>query len=141
MAQVLIKSETYNLPFDEALVAGWLKDLRNFEQLMPEGKVSNWKADENSCSFIIKGMSSLGMERHPQPGPHEVRYKSTTQSPIKFDLFARMTTLPDGHCEVRFELETDMSPFVKMMAEKPLTAFFDAMASKIGAQLEATRST
>ncbi|MCB0431071.1 MAG: hypothetical protein H6585_10850 [Flavobacteriales bacterium] len=136
MANTVISSQTYDIPASQERVFTWLSDLRNLESAMPQGKISNWKATESDCSFIIKGMSTIGMEIKPGIPPQQVHMHSSRVSPIVFDLYGHIDPTDQG-CRLRFEMITDMTPFVKMVAEKPLTSFFDSMTANIKAQMEA----
>ena len=41
-------------------VYDFLTSFNNFEPLMPE-QITNWKSDNNSCSFTIQGMADISL--------------------------------------------------------------------------------
>lgn len=104
--------------------------MRNFEELFPKDKISNWKADDDTCSCELKAMGKIGLKRVAST-PYKLIYlDSHDKTPIKFHLniFIEGT---DSTCEVHLEFDGEVNPFMKMMIEKPLTEFFNGLVTKL----------
>jgi carbon monoxide dehydrogenase subunit G len=110
-------------------VYNFLSDFRNFEKLMPE-QVMNWKADENECSFTIKGMASLGMKIKSKTPHSLIEIESSGKTPFGF-VMKCMIADKQKQSGVKLILEADMNPMLKMMAERPLTNFLNLLANKL----------
>lgn len=40
----------------------FLQDMNNFQQLLPQDRISEWKSDGRSCSFKVQGAATIGLE-------------------------------------------------------------------------------
>lgn len=113
-------------------VFAFLADMNNLEKLMPD-QVTNWKSDENTCTFTIKGMADIGMEilqRHPN---ERIQVGSYGKVPFKFNL--EIVVKPSGDTsEAGLDFEGDVNPFLKMMVEKPLSNFFGMLIDNLNKQ-------
>ena len=105
-------------------------DFNNFQKLMPE-QVADWVSDKTSCSFNIKGMASLGMA-HDQLTPFsEVKIKRNGKAPFDFFLTCKIDSADEGSkSDLKLFFDADLNPFLKMMAEKPLTNFLNLLVNK-----------
>ena len=110
-------------------VYNFLSDFRNFEKLMPE-QVVNWKADENECSFTIKGMASLGMKIKNKIPNSLIEMESSGKTPFGF-VMKCMIMEKQNQSAVKLTLEAELNPMLKMMAEKPLTNFLNLLVNKL----------
>ena len=44
----------------------------NIETLLPEGKYSEWKSDDHSCSFKLQGMYTVALQLVDQTPHHQI---------------------------------------------------------------------
>lgn len=114
-----------------------LKDLRNYEVLFPAEKIKNWTATEKACSFLLKGMSTIEMEVKSLQSPENIKLKSGTKAPFKFDIDIVIEASKEEENLTALQLifKAEMNAFVKMMVEKPLTAFFNKLVHSVEGQL------
>ena len=112
-------------------VYNFLSDFRNFEKLMPE-QIVNWHATESSCSFTIKGMTTLGMKIKNKIQYSLVEIEHSGKAPFDFTLKCVISDKQE-QSGVKLVLEADLSPILKMLAEKPLTNFLNLLVSKLAA--------
>jgi carbon monoxide dehydrogenase subunit G len=122
------KSVTVDQPATD--VFHFLTDLNNFKQLLPEDKISDWESTNNTCSFKIKNVATLGLVLDCKIENKEIKLVSAGGAPFKFSLTIGLTenglsTKVDQICHA------DINPFLKMMVEKPLNALFDHIADKL----------
>lgn len=122
-----------NASMDE--VFEFLKDIRNIEELLPKDKISNWKADESSCSFKIQNTATISLVQHELKRPHLIHIKSGESSPFPFDLDIHMDKEGD-QTKGYLIFNGDLNPFLKMMAVKPLTNLFNYMAEQLKKKYE-----
>ena len=64
----------------------FLQDMNNFQQLLPQDRISDWKSDGTSCSFKVAGAATIGLQLDGGTAPDHVRLKSTERSPFPFTL-------------------------------------------------------
>jgi hypothetical protein len=116
--------------------SAWAQDgakaLNNFQQLLPQDRISEWKSDGRSCSFKVQGAATIGLELAGGEAPDHVILKATERSPFPFtlDVFLK----EDGGVTMAWqEFKGDINPFIKMMVEKPLKNLFDHIADRMKA--------
>lgn len=112
-------------------VFNFLSDFRNFEKLLPEDKISDWKATEDTCGFTIKGMAEIGMKIENKVPNSQINIKSHGENPFDFTLNAFMEETEPGKCKGFMIFDADVNPFMKMMVQKPLTNFFNMLTHKL----------
>ncbi len=104
-------------------------DFHNFKHLLPEDKIENFQCTAEQCSFGIKGLVPLTIkikERAPK-----TRITFETLGLAKFVFTLHIHFLPEQKANV--QMEGDMNPFIKVMAEKPLLELINTMATKLAA--------
>ena len=125
-----IESDKVQVSKSSEEVFTFLSDFNNFEKLMPE-QVSDWKADKESCSFNIKGLASIGMRIVEKKPNNYIKIVSDGKVPFNFTLNVYLNEIDKTKTEGQLIFESDMNPFMKMMAEKPLKNFFNMLAGKL----------
>jgi carbon monoxide dehydrogenase subunit G len=102
----------------------FLQDANNHEQLMPPN-IINWKSTSEECSFELKNMAKLTMAIQDKMD-NGVRIVPKGKAPISIELEWLVTDT-----EVTLNLHTELNPFLKMMAQKPLQELVDYQCAKL----------
>lgn len=125
-----IESEKVEIEKSCESVFIFLSDFNNFQKLMPE-QVTDWESDADTCSFNIKGMASLGMAIESRTPNSEIKIKRNGKAPFDFFLTCEISeaSLPETSF-LKLYFDADLNPFLKMMAEKPLTNFLNLLVSR-----------
>jgi carbon monoxide dehydrogenase subunit G len=110
----------------------FLQDMNNFQQLLPQDRISEWKSDGSSCSFKVQGAATIGLQLDGGTEPNLVKMKATERSPFPFSLEVHLNE-QDGTTEAWQVFNGDINPFIKMMVEKPLKNLFDHIADRMKA--------
>ncbi|MBK7382962.1 MAG: SRPBCC family protein [Flavobacteriales bacterium] len=110
----------------------FLRDMNNFQQLLPEGRISEWKSDGTSCSFKVQGAATIGLQLDGGTPPNLLKLKATERSPFPFTLDVHLDET-NGTTTAGQVFNADLNPFIKMMVEKPLTNLFDHIADRMKA--------
>lgn len=129
MAHFSLISETHPATSSTDSLYELMGDFNNFQHLLPEDKIENFQCTAEQCSFGIKGLVPLTIkikERVPK-----TRITFETLGLAKFVFTLHIHFLPGQKTNV--EMEGDMNPFIKVMAEKPLQELINTMASKLAA--------
>ena len=108
----------------------FLQDMGNFQQLLPQDRISEWKSDGKSCSFKVQGAATIGLQLDGGTPNSLVRMKSTERSPFPFTLVVHLED-ENGSTKAHQVFEADLNPIIKMMVEKPLKNLFDHIADKM----------
>jgi len=124
-----LESKTVRIEKKPQEVFEFLADFNNYEQLMPE-QVGDWISDKESCSFNIKGMASLGMAFDKLTPFEEVKIKKNGKAPFDFFLTCKIENIENNATALTLYFDADLNPFLKMMAEKPLTNFLNLLVNR-----------
>ncbi|RLD60199.1 MAG: SRPBCC family protein [Bacteroidetes bacterium] len=112
----------------------FLSDFNNFEKLMPE-QVVNWKSTNDTCSFTIKGMATLGMRHQSMVEHSEINLVSDGSAPFSFTLSCLLDD-KGNNTDAQMKLNADLNPMLKMMAKKPLQNFVNLLVKKLKEVME-----
>lgn len=125
-----IRSKTVHIHRRAEELYNFLQDMNNFQQLLPQDRISEWKSDGRSCSFKVQGAATIGLALDGGTPNSLVKMKSTDRSPFAFTLDVHLTEKGEG--TEAFQLfQADLNPLLKMMVEKPLKNLFDHIADKM----------
>ncbi|MBK8612073.1 MAG: SRPBCC family protein [Flavobacteriales bacterium] len=125
-----IESKQVDIAKPAAQVYAFLQDMNNFQQLLPQDRISEWKSDGTSCSFKVQGAATIGLKLDGGTPNSVVRMVSSERSPFPFTLTVNLEERGDStHAGQVFE--ADLNPFIKMMVESPLKHLFDHIADKM----------
>ena len=128
MTRIESKQVTIAKPAEE--IHAFLQDMNNFHQLLPQDRISEWKADKDQCSFKVQGAATIGLQLDGGTVPSLVRMKATERSPFPFTLDVHLVS-ENGHTKAMQVFEADLNSFIKMMVEKPLKNLFDHIADRM----------
>lgn len=129
-----IKSNEAHVNASTKKVFDFIADFNNFEKLLPEDKVENWQTDGESCSFTVKGLAGIGMKIVERKEPSEIQIESHGKNPFPFTLTVFIEEEGQEKSKAYLLFNGKVNPFMKMMAEKPLTNFFNMLADRLNQQ-------
>jgi carbon monoxide dehydrogenase subunit G len=105
-----------------------LKSPEEYQHLMPDS-LQSFQAREDGFKFSLKGMPEIAL-KIGSVTDQEVVLNSASSS-LDFSLVGKMNPLSDTQTEVQLLFDGKFNPFIKMMVEKPLKNFIDALTDKI----------
>lgn len=114
-------------------VKTYASNLDNFEKLLPQDRISDFKSDGDSCSFKINGMATIGL-KVKEVLTDKILLEST-DSPFSFTIDVNLNDNPSGGTEAFQIVNLDLNPMMKMMVEKPLRNLFDHIADRLQKEL------
>ncbi len=126
-----IESDKKEVGYNAEKIFSFITNFQNFEALLPADKVENFKYTEDSCSFRIKGMTDLGLKIEEKNEYDLIKMKSDGKVPFPFGMDIHIATLSDASSEVHIEFQGEISPFMKVMVEKPLRNFFNMLVERL----------
>ena len=125
-----IKSQTVIVSAPQQEVFDFLKDANNIIHLLPEDKITDFKATKDDCSFKVQGGVIISLIHDGEEGIDRLFMKSGKKSPFPFRLTINTGNKVD-QTEGRIEFDGELNMFLKMMVEKPLTNLFNYMSNKL----------
>jgi len=128
-----IESKKVNISADRLDVVAFLKNMNNIEKLLPQGKYSEWKSTNESCSFKIQNAYTIVLDFMSEEADGTIIYKSGGGSPFAFTLTSHVNDVA-GNSEGYMVCDADINPFLKMVVQGPLKNLFDYMAERLVVQ-------
>jgi len=110
-----------------AEVYTFVTDIRNFEQFIPRGTISNWKADRDSCSFSVSMLGTVSFRLGQKEMYSIVTFEGDALKKNDFTLALNITDAGKNPAEVKIFLDADLNPMLKMMAVKPIAQFLELL--------------
>jgi hypothetical protein len=127
VAYFSLLSETHSTQSSTEKLFDFMGDFNNFKHLLPEDKIENFTCTSEQCSFGIKGLVPLTIKIKEKQAKSRITFE--TEGLAKFVFTLHIHLLEEQKTNV--QMEGDMNPFIKVMAEKPLTDLINVMASKL----------
>lgn len=127
MAHFSILSETHTTQSTTDKLFDYMGDFNNFKHLLPEDKINNFECTAEQCSFGIKGLMPLTIKIKEHLQKSRITFETTGLAKFVFTLHIHLLE----NQKTNVELEGDMNPFIKAMAEKPLRELVNTMATKL----------
>lgn len=102
-----------------------LSSFNNFTPMLQD-KVEEWQADDDVCSFKVKGMAArLRMvEREPYK---TIKIQGDDATPIDFTFWLQLKEVAPYDTRMRLVLHADMNFAIKMMVGKKIQPALDQM--------------
>lgn len=127
MAHFSILSETHPTKSTTDNLFDLMGDFNSFKHLLPEDKIQDFECTAEQCSFGIKGLMPLTIKIKERSPKSRITFETTGIAKFVFTLHIHFL----ANQQTNVELEGDMNPFIKAMAEKPLRELINTMASKL----------
>ena len=127
MAHFSLLSETHTTKSSTDSLFDFMGDFHNFKHLLPEDKIDNFECTSEQCSFSIKGLTALTIKIKDKQPKSVITFETSGLAKFVFTLHIHLLQ----NQTTNVQLEGDMNPFIKVMAEKPLTELINTMASKL----------
>ncbi|MBM3184941.1 MAG: hypothetical protein FJZ67_01455, partial [Bacteroidetes bacterium] len=115
-------------------IISFLSISENLWLILPQDKISDFKADKESCSFKVQGGITISLVQNGNED-NKLFLKSGEKTPFPFNLTIHLIengSLTDGH----IHFDGEVNAFLKMMVEKPLSALFNYMSEKLKSHFE-----
>ena len=125
-----IKSEKLEVNNSAEKIFSFLSNFNNFKSLMPE-QVGDWKSTEDTCSFTIQGLPSIGMKIHEKIPFKKIVYTSQGNSPLGFELICMLNENIHEKTETQMIFKANLNPMLSMVASKPLQNFVNILNQKL----------
>lgn len=116
-------------------VFGFLNDLNNLKLVMPD-QIINWQSDDAQCSFDIKGMAHIMLEKADVTPGKLVRILSKPENPVELEFRLNIEGLQENQSIAWIELDASLSPIFQMMASAPLQNLVNIMVERLKVEVE-----
>jgi hypothetical protein len=129
-----LKSNQVSVKATKEEIISFLSNSENLWLILPQDKISDFKADKESCSFKVQGGITISLVQNGHEDD-KLFLKSGEKTPFPFNLTVNLIengSLTDGY----IHFDGEVNAFLKMMVEKPLSALFNYMSEKLKSHFE-----
>jgi len=109
----------------------FISDFKNFNSILPEDRIEDFKYSELECSFNIKGITSMKIKIIEKHSPDYILFASEGLANFNFNLKVFFIGEANQNGDCKIELYGDLNPFIKSMAEKSLIQLVNTMSLKL----------
>ena len=109
----------------------FVTDIRNFERFIPNGTISNWQADKESCSFSVSMIGTVSFRLAEKVNNRKVVFKGDALKKNDFELTLNITDNQQNPASVIVTLNAELNPMMKMIAVKPIGQFLEMLISEM----------
>jgi hypothetical protein len=112
-------------------VFAFVTDIRNFERFIPQGTISNWNSEKESCSFSVSMLGTVSVRLAEKKEYNKVVFTGDALKKNDFSLTLDISEDPEKHADVRVMLNADLNPMIKMIAAKPIGQFLEMLINEM----------
>ena len=109
----------------------FVTDIRNLQQFVPAGTITDLHVEKETCSFRIQHIGGVKFRLSEKEPFSKVVYSGNALNMNDFTLFIRIIGINHSHTEVCLALEAEMNPILKMMAAKPVAGFLETLIDEM----------
>jgi len=115
-------------------VFNFLADPNNIELLLPADRISDFKIQENGCSFKVQGGILIPLIYIEKVEPTTIRLNDGGSGPFPYEMTINIAPGGENESVGNIVFEGQINMFMKMMVEKPLTSLFESMTNQLQMQ-------
>lgn len=123
-----IKSRKVIVQKSATVLFQYLKEVKNFEQLMPENISKFELLREDAFVFALKGMPEIALEIK-EAVPSSKLVLGAISDKIPFTLDGNIKEVSDNQAEVELLFSGDFNPMMAMMIKSPITKFLETLTN------------
>ncbi len=127
----VFESRTGTLSCTSEEVYNFVTDIRNFGQFIPDGTLTHWQAERDSCSFRVSVAGAISVRITGKVPYSRVSYNGDALKKNDFSLVLNINNSKSDSAEVKILLEAELNPMLRMMASKPVVQFLEMMISEM----------
>jgi carbon monoxide dehydrogenase subunit G len=125
------QSRTGKLSASAEEVFTFVTDIRNFERFIPNGTITGWKAEKESCSFNVSMLGTVNVKLAEKERFSKVVFEGDALRKNDFSLTLDISDNINSHADVKVLLSADLNPIMKMMAAKPINQFLEMLINEM----------
>ena len=126
-------SKTGKVNKSDKLIYNFLTDLNNLKSVVPQDKVKDFEATEDTCKFNIEGVGQAGLKIIEKEPNKLIKISSDGKSPFSFFFWVQLKPIEDSEnaTAIRLTIDANLNPMMKMMVGKHLQKGIDGMVDQL----------
>ncbi|MCU0361906.1 MAG: hypothetical protein MUE32_00990 [Bacteroidales bacterium] len=124
-------SRTGKVTCSDKDVFTFASDIRNFGQFVPEGTVTNFAAEKDSCSFSVSMIGTVSVRIASKTEFSSVIFEGDALNKEDFRLSLEISGESAQSACVKVTVDADLNPMLKIVASRPLERFLEILIEKM----------
>ncbi len=108
----------------------FLKQVKNFEELMPENISKFEVLHPNAFVFALKGMPEIALEVKEE-NPYSKIVLGAMSDKIPFNLTGNIASASENTSQLQLQFQGDFNPMMAMMIKGPISKFLETLSSNL----------
>lgn len=110
----------------------FITDFRNFRNIIPQDKISDWHADKENCNFKVDPVGQMGMKIFEKEPFKLIKIKSDPSvSQYNFTMWIQLKELERSDTRIKITLEPEINKMLIPMVKGPLKEFADSLVNRM----------
>ena len=127
-----IESKIGKSEYSDEQIYVFITDFRNFQNIIPRERVSDWEADQDSCSFKIDPVGKMSMKVIEKEPNKLIKVSSDPAiSQYNFNMWIQIKALEPNDTRIKITIEPEVNKMLLPMVKSPLKQFVDSLVEKI----------
>ncbi len=127
---MFIETPEKSLAKSKKEIFGFLTDLKNFEQLMPDSIAKFELINEDRFLFALKGMPEIVLERKSQTAYDQLVLGAASEK-LPFTLTADIIGTTNDTCQIKLSFKGEFNAMMAMMIKAPITNFMGTLSENL----------
>jgi len=107
-----------------------LSDFRNFTPMV-EGKLDEWQADKDNCSFKYKGMGPLGINITEREEFKTIKLTGDEKTPMQFFIWIQLKEVAPYDTRMKITVKVKLNTMLRMVVGNKIKDGIDSLAESI----------
>jgi len=125
------KSRVGKLSCNPEEIFNFVTDIRNFHRFAPSGAIVDWIAEKESCRFEVPSIGNVNFKVTEKEQFKKIIFSGNALQNTSFSIVLNITENSEDLAEVIIDLQAELNPFLKMMAEKPIVKFLETLINEM----------
>ena len=126
-----IESKIGKVKSSDETAYNFLSRFDNFQKFIPEDKIQNWEASEDSCHFTIEGIGETGMKIIEKEPFKLVKITGEDSSKMDFNFWIQLKQVSENDTRIKLTIEAHINPMFQVVVKKPLQNFLDTLVEHL----------
>lgn len=126
-----IESRIGKINSSDEKIFNLLSKFNNFNNFIPQDKVKNYVATEDTCNFNIDGIGDFGMKIIERDPFSLIKIMNDEKVPFNFNFWIQIKSVSENDTRIKLTIKAELNAMLKMVAKKPLTNFVNTLVDKL----------
>jgi predicted DNA-binding ribbon-helix-helix protein len=128
---IRLESKIGKINNSEEEAYNFLSSFDNFQKFIPEDKIQNWQATENSCRFKIEGIGETEMKIIEKEPFKLIKIAGEESGEIEFNFWIQLKQIAENDTRIKLTIQAHINPMFQVVVKKPLKNFLDTLVEHI----------